>query len=527
MSAHGSSGSDLGRPWQDPANYRAWPDTTTKEAQVFSGLAPRDHSVFESESCTQSTAGTVLKNSFFTGLPILMTGTLTAGVAATGAFPAPEAYAAPAPKASENASIGGLVQDVAERLQNALHPVTHAVVGAIAPHIPDTYTVQDGDTVETIAATFGLPPAAVLALNGLHVNSAVHEGQVLKLTTAPTKQRAQAPPRVGLSQYVIQSGDTIASVALRFGISETSLKEANELTERATLVAGDVLRIPGTRQVTAPRAIPAIQQAHAQSQSRVVWANLQSGSDGAATGQRGAQLASLATTDAGANDTDETSEDAFVDPLTVDIPDAPALRVVKPPPPPPPPPPAAAPAPPKASSSNSSSNQSSSSSSGSSSNSSNASSSPAPAPAPSPPASGNIVQLRHDWQRDHARTVIRVGRDLGVPDYGIVIALATAMQESSFRNIRTSLDHDSLGLFQQRPHWWGTPEQLTDPVYATTAFFKGAVGTNGQRSRGLLNISGWQSLPLTVAAQRVQLSAHPDAYAKWEASAWSWLAELG
>jgi len=516
MIPHGSSGPDLGRPWQDPAHYRAWPDTNTKEAQVFSGLSPRDHSVHESGSCTPSSAGTVVKNSFLTGLPILMTGTLTAGVAATGAFPAPEAHAAPAPKASENATLQGLVHDVAERLHNALHPITHTVMATVAPHIPDTYTVQAGDTIESIAVTFGLPVTAVLALNGLHVNSALHEGQVLKLTTAPTKQRALAPPRVSLSQYVIQPGDTIASVAERFGISENSLKEANELDESGSLIAGEVLRIPGTRQVTAPRAIPAIQAANAASQSRVVWAHLQSGSGQDVSGSS-AQLASVSDDAPNASDADAELATEAIDPLTVDIPAAPKLRVVKPPPPPPPPP-VAAPAAPKASSSSSSS--SSSSRSGS-------SSSSAPAPAPRQPATGNVVQLRHDWQREHARIVIRVGRDLGVPDYGIVIALATAMQESSFRNIRNAVDHDSLGLFQQRPHWWGTPEQLTDPVYATTVFFTGVQMPGVGFSRGLLGVSGWQSLPLTVAAQRVQRSAHPDAYAKWEASAWAWLAELG
>jgi len=518
MTAHGSSGPDLGRPWQNPAHYRAWPDTNTKEAQVFSGLSPRDHSVADTASCTQSNTSTVVKNSFFTGLPILMTGTLTAGVAATGAFPAPEAHAAPAPTASENASLQGLVQDVAERLHNALHPVTHAVMGTLTPHIPDTYTVRDGDTIDSIASAFGLPPTAVLALNGLHVNSALHDGQVLKLTTAPTKQRALAPPRVGLSQYVIQSGDTLASVASRFGISETSLKEANEMSESWSLTAGDVLRIPGTRQVTAPRAIPAIQAAHQASQSRVVWAHLESGSHQNSPGQSSAQLATVAGEEADESQADSDSTPAVIDPLAIDIPEAPKLRVVKPPPPPPPPPPPAAA--PKAPSS--SSNSSSQSSSGSSSQ-----SAPAPAPAPRQPASGNVVQLRNDSQREHARTVIRVGRDLGVPDYGIVIALATAMQESSFRNITTAVDHDSLGLFQQRPAWWGTPEQLVDPVYATTAFFKGARGTNGGWSRGLLGVSGWQDLSVRDAAHRVQRSAHPDLVQRWEASAWAWLAELG
>ena len=114
-----------------------------------------------------------------------------------------------------------------------------------------------------------------------------------------------------------------------------------------------------------------------------------------------------------------------------------------------------------------------------------------------------------------------------MPDYGIVIALATAMQESSFRNIQYAVDHDSLGIFQQRPTWWGTPEQLIDPVYATTAFFKGARGTNGGWSRGLLGVPGWQNMSVRDAAHAVQRSAHPDLVQRWEASAWAWLAELG
>jgi LysM repeat protein len=519
MSTHASSGPDLGRPWQDPARYRAWPDSTTKEAQVFSGLSPRDRTAHHTESCSESNVGTAVRNSFFTGLPILMTGTLTAGVAATGAFPTPEAHAAPAPQASENASLHDLVQDVADRLHNALHPVTHAVMGAVTPHVPDTYTVHEGDTLDSIARTFGLPPTVVLALNGLHVNSALHEGQVLKLTTAATKQRAQAPPRVGLSQYVIQTGDTISSVALRFGISELALKEANGLADVRPLIAGDILRIPGTRQLTAPRAIPAIQQAQAHSQSRVVWASTQSNSSQETGTQTSAQLASIPANDAAPTNTESASAPEVIDPLATDIAEAPQLRVVKPTPPAPRPQVAAPPpqSPPTASAPRPSSSSGSSS----------PSSTPAPTPAPREPATGNVTRLLQESQREHARTIIRVGRDLGVPDYGIVIALATAMQESSFRNITRAVDHDSLGLFQQRPFWWGTPEQLTDPVYATTAFFRGAVGTNGQRSRGLLNVSGWQSMELTVAAQAVQRSAHPSAYAKWEASAWAWLAEFG
>ncbi|NLT56449.1 MAG: C40 family peptidase [Actinomycetales bacterium] len=105
----------------------------------------------------------------------------------------------------------------------------------------------------------------------------------------------------------------------------------------------------------------------------------------------------------------------------------------------------------------------------------------------------------------NARTIRDVGIALGVPPRGLVVAIATAMTESGLRN----LDHghaDSLGLFQQRPSTgWGTPEQIMDPVRSSAAFY-----------RALQKVPGWKTLPLTVAAQRVQISAYPDRYARWE-----------
>ncbi|MBO0870781.1 MAG: M23 family metallopeptidase, partial [Micromonosporaceae bacterium] len=95
------------------------------------------------------------------------------------------------------------------------------------------------------------------------------------------------------------------------------------------------------------------------------------------------------------------------------------------------------------------------------------------------------------------------------PPRGWVIAVATALQESSLHNLGNlgpHNDHDSLGLFQQRPsQGWGTPAQVMDPAYASRRFYQ-----------KLLTVPGWQSLPLTEAAQAVQRSAFPDAYAKHE-----------
>jgi hypothetical protein len=127
----------------------------------------------------------------------------------------------------------------------------------------------------------------------------------------------------------------------------------------------------------------------------------------------------------------------------------------------------------------------------------------------------------------NAGIIISVGRSLGVPDYGIVIALATAAQESGLENLNYG-DRDSVGLFQQRPSaGWGTVAQLTNPTYASELFYGGPNNPNRGRTRGLLDIAGWQQMPLTVAAQAVQVSAAPNAYARWQASAEAWLAQLG
>jgi murein DD-endopeptidase MepM/ murein hydrolase activator NlpD len=126
------------------------------------------------------------------------------------------------------------------------------------------------------------------------------------------------------------------------------------------------------------------------------------------------------------------------------------------------------------------------------------------------PASGGIGPIGK-WNAEqvgNAAVIISVGTGLQIPPRGWVIAVATAMQESSLINTPGGAD-DSIGLFQQRPsQGWGTPEQLHDPLYAATKFYQ-----------KLQTINGWQTMPLTEAAQKVQVSAYPDAYAKWEPDA--------
>jgi murein DD-endopeptidase MepM/ murein hydrolase activator NlpD len=123
---------------------------------------------------------------------------------------------------------------------------------------------------------------------------------------------------------------------------------------------------------------------------------------------------------------------------------------------------------------------------------------------PMPAVSGLVEEQVRD-----AAIIVKVGQDMKVPARGWVIGIATALQESRLFNLGdlgARNDHDSIGLFQQRPSaGWGTPEQLRDPAYQARKFFE-----------KLLTIANWQTLPLTVAAQRVQISAFPNAYAKHE-----------
>lgn len=447
----------------------------SREHTVFHGLTPR---TAQFQNVCETPTG-VLKKSAASGLPILMTSAL-----ATGVIVSPGAIVA-TDLASDSDATGSERLDqrpgIAERLHQALLPLAHSVISTTRPDIPATYTVQLGDSPSSIADRFGIPTPAVLTLNGLSWNTVLHEGQVLKLTAEPTKKRQSSPARVATAGYIVQYGDSISTIADRLGISTEALLGLNNLAPNAAIYPGQYLQVPGATKNTVSRdssgSMPTVRQAPI-----IVQASL--------TTEREEDEAST-----------EASTEVF-DAAELPLAEKPALVTVRVPAPVKPP------------------------------------AQKAPAPTPAQPAAvtppdssvgqpttGAITPL-NDERRANAQIIVAVGRELGVPDYGIVIALATAMQESSLRNINWG-DRDSLGLYQQRPSsGWGTAEQIMDPVYSTKLFFGGPSNPNKGKTRGLLDIAGWQGMSLTDAAQRVQISAFPKAYAKWEPSAWAWLYEL-
>ena len=121
-------------------------------------------------------------------------------------------------------------------------------------------------------------------------------------------------------------------------------------------------------------------------------------------------------------------------------------------------------------------------------------------------------------QLANAKAIVDAGKALNLAPRAWTIAVATSLQESNLHNIGhlgARNDHDSQGLFQQRPSsGWGTAEQIIDPTYAATAFYQGT-----DANRGLTDVAGWQDMPLTKAAQKVQVSAYPEHYAKHETQA--------
>ena len=356
--------------------------------------------------------------------------------------------------------------ELAKTLREIL--LTSAKSNASLAATPTSYTVVPGDNVSSIAARHGVSTASVLALNGLSWKSLIFPGQVLKLSAGATSATAAAPVSAAGGRYTIVRGDTVSAIAARFGVTTQAVLTANGLGRSSIIYPGQTIAIPAGGAPLAIQTVSAVTPAPSTPAASTAPApgtsyTIVAGDTVSAIAARfGVTTAAILAANGMGSSTIIYSGRTLVIPSGA---------------------------------------------------------------AASTATSGAVTPLT-DEMAANARLIIQTGQRLGVPDRGIVVALAAAMQESGLRNLDYG-DRDSVGMFQQRPSTgWGTDAQLLDPTYATELFYGGPSNPNAGRTRGLLDIPGWQSMAVAQAAQAVQISAFPDAYAKWETSAWAWLARL-
>ncbi len=417
-----------------------------------------------------------LTRGLFNTIPIMIVGSMAIGLNVTGPIQSveprrdkPKTNATELGKSIREAFTAASRAQANPLLGSSADAATSVAKTSVAAAAPATYTVVAGDTVSGIAGRFGIPTASVLAVNGLGWKSIIFPGQQLTLSktaaatpvapaaSTPTSA-SKAPVGAVSARYSIVRGDTMGSIASRFGVSTQSLLSANGLGWSSIIYPGQTLAIPGVTTA----AVPA-------SQTRVVEtpSTTRTGTYTIATGDTVASIAAKfgLSSQAILTANNLSWSSIIYAGRTMTIPPVVALI---------------------------------------------------------PASSTSVVSLTPSMAKN-AREILAIGRSLGVPDYGLVIALAAAAQESTLENLNYG-DRDSLGLFQQRPSTgWGTPANIMTPSYASRLFFGGPSNPNKGNTRGLLDIPGWQSKSVTDAAQAVQLSGFPNAYAKWEASARSWL----
>ncbi|MCA1308028.1 LysM peptidoglycan-binding domain-containing protein [Microbacterium esteraromaticum] len=460
------------------------------------------------------------------GAPAAVIGALAASIAVT---PAHAQQDAPAARGAE-------LKPLSAR-QPAATPAPAAAALVPLAARPSKYTVKRGDTVYAIATRYGLRTSDVLAWNGLTWRSVIYPGQKLRLSSASSSTSKPKPPTTspsGTSKvYTVKRGDTVYAIAKKYGTTVSAIVSANGLGRSALIYPGQKLRIGGSTSTAKPKppstgkpstgnsnsgkpssgkvhvvkrgdtvyaiakkygtTINAIISANGLGRNALIYPGQKlrvSGSTATPTQPPTKPTNPKPTTPPSAKTHLVVAGDTLFDiAKKYDITVSELLRA-----------------------------------NGLSSNSIIYPGQTLLLTAPAEPA--QRYATLDATQKAHAAHIIRVGRELGISDRGIAIALATAMVESSMRNLDYG-DRDSLGLFQQRPsQGWGTAAQILDADRSIRVFYGGPQDPNGRATRGLLDISGWQNMSFTGAAQAVQISAYPDRYGQWEQQSFRWLASL-
>jgi LysM repeat protein len=351
-------------------------------------------------------------------------------------------------------------------ISNAVSPPSVEKAAAATVHV-----VKRGETISSIAKQHNIAVSTVLSMNSLSAKTIIFPGQRLTIGSVIPKKAAKILP----NEHTVAAGETLASIANLYGLKLSSLLEANSLTESSLIYFGQKIQLQPNRLTakapttkSKPSAAPLSGALSSTDPRRPSNACEIHGFHTVRSGETISRIAAahgVSTQSILSSNNLTWSTMIFIGQKLV----IPGVHEIK--------------------------------------------------------FCPEITQMTKEM-RSNAQVIYRVGKSLGVSDYGIVIALATAMQESGIRNINYG-DRDSVGVFQQRPSaHWGTVAEIMNPEYSARAFFGGPKSPTAGAAKGLLDIKDWSTKTLTEAAQAVQISAFPKAYAKWELSAWVWLDQL-
>jgi LysM repeat protein len=106
------------------------------------------------------------------------------------------------------------------------------------------YVVASGDTLSSIARRFGVSTADLQTLNGILNADQIAVGQRLRIPAAAPGSSATSTTSGQAKTYVVQQGDTLFKIALRFGVTVAALQSANDITDPNKVFPGQVLKIP-------------------------------------------------------------------------------------------------------------------------------------------------------------------------------------------------------------------------------------------------------------------------------------------
>ena len=208
---------------------------------VFAGLAPRHPAAATSAS---RPTGLRTRTALSSTVPLVLTGAIALGLGVAGPVDAAPARKPSPPQPGQSPAPGGL-RAMLSQWGAAITPGAQSLDAVANSAAPASYLVQPGDTVSDVAARFGLPTAVVLARNGLSWKSTIFPGQVLSLGADGVKRAGRPAVLADDGLYAIARGDTLSSVAQRFGISVRSILERNGLNPASIIYPGQKIVIPG------------------------------------------------------------------------------------------------------------------------------------------------------------------------------------------------------------------------------------------------------------------------------------------